>query len=226
MASPVGGTNQGNGDQELWAQIRQVIRQEIAAAARGGIGLHVDGVTGNLIIDKGEVQSGNYAAGSAGWALMPTGDAEFNNLTLRAGIIGNDALANPTIFGSVGASSTGALAVTTAGADVVPQSITIPAGFTRATILCITDATIANTSGTGDYAYVSASINSLAGGEVSSWVANGFAVGISSSAIRSLTGLTPGGTIPVAGHLRTGTVNFPAQTATSVNVNAIALFLR
>ena len=138
----------------------------------------------------------------------------------------NALIAATVAFGSVGASTVGALAVTPTGADVAIQNVTIPAGFTQATILCIADATIYNTSGTSDYAFVSASIDSIAGGEEESWVANGYAIGISSSAIRTLTGLTPGGTIPVAGHIRTNVVNFPAQTSTNVNVNAIALFLR
>lgn len=98
MASPVGGLNQGSGEQEFKARIISWVREELANQARGGIGLHLDGATGNLIIDKGDVRSGNYVAGSAGWNLAPSGDAEFNALTLRAGIVGNDALANPVAF--------------------------------------------------------------------------------------------------------------------------------
>ena len=87
---PVGGPNTGNGHQELKARVIGWIRDELHAAAQGGIGLHVDGATGNLIIDQGEVQSGNYVAGTSGWALQPTGNAEF------AGTVNVDGTLNVT----------------------------------------------------------------------------------------------------------------------------------
>lgn len=85
MASPIGHpANQGNGIDQLKAQVLGWIREELGRAAQGGIGLHLDGATGNLIIDAGQVQSGNYAAGSTGWALKPTGDGEFDGVSIAA----------------------------------------------------------------------------------------------------------------------------------------------
>ncbi|MCC5841932.1 MAG: hypothetical protein JJT96_17585, partial [Opitutales bacterium] len=45
--------------------------------------------TGNLVVD-GEVRSGSYTAGSVGWKIKSDGSAEFNELTLRKGIITPD----------------------------------------------------------------------------------------------------------------------------------------
>jgi hypothetical protein len=136
MALPVNGTNLGSPEQELWKQIRQVIREELHHAARGGIGLHVDGATGNLIIDKGEVQSGNYVPGSVGWGLLPNGDAEFNQLTLRSGIIGNDALTNPVGFaGNKG--SVNAVVPPASYGTACSANLTIPSWVGSAVVIAI-----------------------------------------------------------------------------------------
>lgn len=224
MASPIGGTNQGNGLQNLQAQIRQWIKEELDARARGGIGLHVDGATGNLIIDQGEIQSGNYAAGSTGWVLLPNGNAEFNALTLRAGIIGNDALTNPVVFGSVGGSISN-FAVTTTHTIFGSQNITVPAGFTQATILAMVDTTIYNT-GSADYLYIQGNIGGVAGGTSGVSVGGGSYNGREASAIRTLTGLTGGSTIAVGATIFTQSTTIAASASNIANINAIALFLR
>lgn len=67
-------------------------------------------VTGGKIVMGADVQSNNYSAGSAGWRIERTGNAEFNNVTVRgsiystAGTIGGFTLASSTL--SAGSSGT------------------------------------------------------------------------------------------------------------------------
>jgi hypothetical protein len=145
-------------------------------------------------------------------------------LSLPAGIIDNATLASPTVFGSVGVSASN-FAVTSAGGNFGSTNITVPAGFTQVTVLCLVDASVYNTSGSGDYIYLSTSINAVAGGENVTWAPNAYSTGLSASGIRTMT-VTPGSTFPVAARLHSGTTSIPAQPSTKADVNAIALFLR
>lgn len=218
MAIPVAGTNVGNGVQDLMGQIRLMIREELANAARGGIGLHVDGATGNLIIDQGNAQSGNYAAGSAGWALFPTGNAEFNAITLRGGIIGNDALTSPLSMASSGAGQTGITPGATA--DYAGSLIPVPTGYTRAIVHCTVDTSAIPGAG-APLLNITAVIAAVVGSTAQ--VSSTSNMTASTSAIRTFTGLS-GGTISIAARIW-GSGTFSAG-GTSANCNAIAVFLR
>jgi hypothetical protein len=59
----------------------------------------------------------------------------FNNITLRGGIVGNDALTNPVsaaVFNGAGAYS---LTFTSSYATYVSKSITVPAGFSQGLVV-------------------------------------------------------------------------------------------
>lgn len=145
-------------------------------------------------------------------------------LSLPAGIIDNEALANPLEPGSVGVSSIGH-AVTTTNSDVAVTTITIPAGYTRAIIMCVVNCGAFNSAAVPDYLYVSARIGTAGGGELVSYAAAGTYANASASAIRTLTGLS-GGTVTVAARVRSGSTSWGAQPSNAAHVNAIALFLR
>ncbi|OIQ84056.1 hypothetical protein GALL_341360 [mine drainage metagenome] len=228
MALPIPSYNSisGNGDQNFKAVVMGWIREEIGRAAQGGANgaLHIDGATKNLIIDQGEIQSGNYVTGSAGWALQPDGNAEFNVLTLRSGIIGPDALTNPADFGASGTSETG-FGLTSTPTNRAASTIAVPAGYTRAEVHVTVDATAINTALSG-LLIVSASINGITGGENSGGpVPNSYYANASASAIRTLTGLSGGNiTVATAVHCDAGT--WPANANNIANCNASVVFLR
>lgn len=227
MASPVGGVNQGNGEQALVGRIRMIVQQELANAARGGIGLHVDGATGNLIIDNNEIQSGNYVAGSSGWGMFGNGNAEFNAITLRSGIIGNDALANPVTFGRTGGAVTN-FAVPTTATAINSQTIAVPAGYSQAIVFVVTNCTIYSLSTSTAGVYLKAAIGSVTMTNATSNAldpVNGFNwAPMGSSATATLTGLS-GGSISVLGCM-SSTNALPADTHNVLNLDAIAIFLR
>jgi hypothetical protein len=271
--------NQGNGIDQFKAVIMQWICDEIGRASQGGIGLHLDGATGNLVIDNGDVRSGNFVAGTSGWDLKPTGDQELHGntviggstsiagtlavgaattiggtlgvtgvtnlgaatvvsgplnvtgpmtvggtLSLPAGIIDNAALASPVQHGSSGSSGSG-FAVNTTHTLRGAGSITVPAGFSQATIMCVVDATAINgvTTG-GGYLQVQASIAGSPGGTGTSLAAYGYQAGASASAIRTITGLS-GGTIAVGAFVY-ATADFGTNALNLADVNAIAIFTR
>lgn len=146
-------------------------------------------------------------------------------LALPAGIIGNDALANPVQGGSGGLSASG-YGLSSTQAAVVSTTILVPTGFTRALVHVTCDVAAYNTTGASQYLYVAASINGTGGGESTTPIANGVAASGYGSAIRSLSGLTPGGTFSIAALARTGGGTIAAAGANLANLNAIALFLR
>ncbi len=228
MASPVGSSNQGDGIQQLKAQIIGWIRDEIRKAQMSGTnGLHVDGATGSLIIDKGNTRSGNYVAGSTGWALDNAGNAEFNVLTLRGGIIGDAALANPVSFGQSNAGA-GSFAVPVAATAIATTTIPVPAGYSRALVHATTAMTVWSTSTGTAAVYLQAGINAVTLVNASSAAldpAHGFNwAPLAASASKTLTGLS-GGNITInacAGSLTA----LPANASNSVNLDVIAIFLR
>jgi hypothetical protein len=95
VVSPIGNPlNQGDGTDQLKALVQGWVRDEIRSALQGGNGIHVDGLTGDLVADRGLFRSMNFLAGVSGWGMSPNGNAEFNDVTFRGGVIGGAALAS------------------------------------------------------------------------------------------------------------------------------------
>lgn len=159
------------------------------------------------------------------------GDSVFNGalsilgpLTLKPGSIQNDALTNPFSPGSAGLSQTN-FATTTGGNVRAQQTITVPAGFTQCMVLNGVSAGSWNNTTAGDYIYVSADIDGTNGGETAQFASGPGFGSASAFAIRTLTGLTGGGTFTVGTRIRTGAA-WAASTSAFANTNAIALFIR
>ena len=188
-------------------------------------GITVSG--GKLVVDgSGVAESGNYTPGSAGWALQPNGNAEFNNLTLRGGIIGNDALANPITFGSAD-HAIASINLPNATSVLTSANIAVPAGFTTAAVLVSVPggctATASSASGLQAVASVTAPTavdgDIIAGGPLA-----GQAMTIPATLAAVLTGLSGGSiTVAVKGNYY-GTA--PAANSGNGHVTALAIFTR
>jgi len=256
MASPIGNpANLGSGVDQMLAQIRAMIRDEIQAAASGGAGLHVDGATGDLVADRGQFRSLNYVPGSAGWALTPAGDQELHGnttiggntsiggtlavtgtLSLPAGIINNAALASPVaaqyIFLDV--MNFGL----TAGTFVTKatQTITVPAGFSQAVVQVVAKVGVTNPHTTGgldglggDFIYCLPRIGAV-NGHVFGAIIPGAAAGGSGFDITALstilTGLTGGGTFVVDVQGAVSFANMAANADNEASVSGTIEWLR
>jgi hypothetical protein len=175
--------------------------------ANTGLSVPAPGVTqvdGSLVVQNGEAKSGNYAAGSAGWHLDHAGNAEFNDLTIRGGIIGNDALTNPVVPGVVNLYASFFGLGTGAYAEVTGQDLTVPAGCTQllfdgsAALDCYNPKTTGGNNGAGgDYLYARVKIGSLTSpGDWATGVSGGGGNATATAGYAALiTGLTPGSTI-------------------------------
>lgn len=170
----------------------------------------------------GNIRSDNYVAGVSGWQLTASG-LEVNDITIRGGIIGNDALSSPLVHGSVGKSE-GGFAVGTVATARASTTISVPAGFSKATILCVTDATVVIGTTPGGYASLRASIAGVSGGTSTGFNQSGEYLPLSASAIRTMTGLN-GGSITVSAVLSSFS-DQGSNASNLANVNAIAIFTR
>jgi len=185
-------------------------------------GIKVTGGGGITVEAPGTVRSSDFVAGSTGWSLGAA--AEFNTLTLRGGIIGNDALANPADFGSSGSSASG-WTVPTVETSVLTGSITVPAGFTRAVVLAIASAGAVNQTASADFLYVAAAILGTRGGSSIGYAGpSGGWTMQTAHAIRALTGLS-GGSITLDCKVDAAG-GWGSNTSNVANLDAIAVFRR
>jgi len=175
--------------------------------------------------DSGSVtgifRSGNYAAGSAGFRITPDGNAEFNQLTLRNGIIGDAALTNPVQVGSADG-TVASLTQTSTETTYITESITVPSGFTTALVMA--------TCTSGLTANASASviesrpvINGVQGERIASTAPATDGMSVSSTFATVLTGLS--GSFTVQGTSRGTTGNVTANSG-NCRISALAVFLR
>ena len=189
----------------------------------------VTNVEGDLVFTDGEARSGNFSTYSTGWRLPQNGTPEFNDLRLRGGIIGNDALSNPVEPVAAHADASG-FSASAAWSTVMTATVTVPAGFTRALILSLaTNASVLNGSGSEDWLYVSANIPAYGGG-LPGYVTSSPNVpaGNYGSAydFRSvvLTGLS--GSFTITGQVSTDLGSWGSNASNTANLDASILFLR
>lgn len=209
-------------------ELRAARTLEAATIGRGG--LTIDGGTltienGTLVVNgSGIAESGNYVPGSAGWALQPDGNAEFNTLTLRTGIIGDDALTSPVspaIYnGDVSGQNASAAYVT-----LVNGSIAVPAGFSQALVMAVISAGCSTNASGGTFITLSCVIAGVSGSTVSAWVPTGAANSATASNAQLVTGLNGGSVSVQAEALETSPANVTAGTVNG-HISAVALFLR
>lgn len=134
------------------ALLRERLNNPLANTGLSVPGPGVTQVDGSLVVQNGETKSGNYAAGSAGWHLDHSGDAEFNSLTLRAGIIGNAALTNP-VRGDVMTANASNFALTTSAVTLASSTWALPSGFTSVTVDVTAKVYAINSTAGLDYVY-------------------------------------------------------------------------
>lgn len=154
------------------------------------------------------------------------GDASITGaLSLPAGIINNDALANPV---QIGTASNGLnnYAITTASTVRASITLTVPEGFTEAVVTSTATGMGQNSTATTDYLYVMAVIQGISGGELYTAAGAGLGVGLASPFQSTLTGLTGGDEIIVSVATRAGFGTWTATTANQANIYATAYFLR
>lgn len=177
---------------------------------------------GDMVIDpEGEAKSSDFAPGSSGWRLTD-GSAEFNNILLRGGIIGNDALTNPLSIGQGNNNAVNFPVSTTGDATVVSMEFTVPQGFTQFSCMCLGG--IAAVNSTASLGYLTARV----------WIGTSFgdtlyqpASGSGGSAHVTvfkqgmLSGLTPGQKIPVT--LRAWVQGSPGWAANASNIASLSV---
>ena len=165
--------------------------------------------------------------------LTVNGNSVFNGamsitgaLNLPAGIIGNDALANPST--SVASHADAAAFSITTGANVekLRATITVPAGFTKAAVYGTATMSVYNNSGSLDSCYLAFRVN----GQQIGWSNQ---VGAPASqrvlSVASGSGIISGlngGTIYVSADASTGVNAWAIDNNNTINIDALVTFYR
>jgi hypothetical protein len=167
------------------------------------------------------------AAGTQGWGLTADGDAVFNSLILREGIIGDDALENP-VTPYAGHDDAQNFTITTVDTAVVSLTVPVPDGFTRALVFATMSMSGFNPAATSaDFLSCKVRINTTGTGPgwfIGNQAQTGTQIATANSSAASLTGLS--GTFDIHGFASTQSHTWPAAAGNAVNLDAIALFLR
>jgi len=178
-------------------KLREQVRRLGNASAFTGTGVHPNG-------DQG-LDSDNFVPGTSGFSLHGgTGNAEFNDLTLRGGIIGNEALTSPVVPGVANLTVSNFGLGSGSYTEVAGQDITVPDGCTRllfngtGIVDVYNPKTAGGNNGTGgDWLYCRVKVGAVDSGHTQ-------AVGVSGSGgnatvtdtfAQSLSGLTPGSAV-------------------------------
>ena len=163
--------------------------------------------------------------------LEVNGDSEFNGslwingpLHLQPGSIENDSLTDPLVVSTSGVSQNN-FSLSPSATIYAGGTVTVPAGYTKASVLCMVVGGGMNSTASLDYVYVAASINGVAGGETPQSTDAGKYATASANGIRSLTGLN-GGTITLGCQMRTNGGTWAASTSAIANMNAVIYFTR
>jgi hypothetical protein len=185
-----------------------------------GTGMHPNGAGG--------IDSDTYVAGTAGYSFKNTGNFEVNNITLRGGIIGNDALTNPLSPLTLHADATN-FAPTTAGVTIMSVTATVPSGYTKALLIGLYVSAFAhNSTAANDSLYANIlTTPATAGWQIPSPTCP---AGAWTSAYQQgtllVTGLTGGGTVTISGQVSTSGANWAANASNVANLDVAVMFLR
>lgn len=134
---------------------REQVRRVGNASPFFGTGMHPNG--------EGGLDSDNYVAGESGYSFRADGNAEFNDLTLRGGIIGNEALTNP-VKPDVSSNFDSGFSIGTTYAVKMTRTWVLPAGFNVAQISGTAKAVALNDTAGVDYLYVRSRITRVSDG--------------------------------------------------------------
>jgi hypothetical protein len=199
--------------------IEEQLRRLRNTSAFSGTGVHPNG--------NGGLDSDNFVAGTSGYSFKADGNAEFNDLTLRGGIIGNDALSSPVATAVAHADASDFSLAPGANQVLATATVPVPAGYTRAMVAATAGISAFNPTASSDYLYCVATIQSDA---TRGWAlpvtVNASDSGIATqSATANLTGLSGSFTVKVAGSTASGNWN-TSVTGNVANIDATVLFLR
>lgn len=201
----------------LRAQAKQLRRQGSASSYA---------LTGAAVPEQGVTASPNFVAGSAGWALYDNGNGEFNELTLRSGIIGNDALTNPVVPGYLFASAN-TFGVTTTLTNILTRNVTVPSGCTQLAASVTGRVYATNNTAGLDYLYGQANIAGFNGNALPLAVSgsNGTGTNISPFSVL-LTGLTPGSNVAFQMAASTAFASWASNASNVVELSGLLLWFR
>lgn len=168
---------------------------------------------------------------AAGISVAPEGMTINSNLdiqgalTLKPGIIGNDALANPLDADANSASQAGT-AIGTASTVRATVTFTVPPGYTRALIISTAGVMGRNSTASTDYLYVMSIVGGSLGGELYTAIPAGYSGGTSAPFYSRLTALSGGMVLEVSVATRTGFAGWAASTANMATIHAQVIYLR
>lgn len=174
----------------------------------------------------GDLASGS--AGTMGWGLGgPDGRyAIFNDIVLRGGIIGNDALTSPITAASSTASAS-AFGLTQSWAMLATTSLVVPAGFTRGLFTSAVLVNARNSRTESDYIFVAPYINGAPGNVIYNGISgNGGSDGTLNIMYKALTGLTGGQSVVCAVSASTNGGPWDANASNTASVDAQVVWMR
>lgn len=219
-----------SGEDAVIRRIQDLERQvkELSAA-------NVFGLTGIRPKDGGTDFEGYVninGDGTINGPLTVNGDSAINGsmsingpLFLQPGSIENDALTSPIEVGQASAAETN-FGTALTDQDRAVTTIAIPAGYTRALVMCVVTAGVMSSATTIDYLFLSASINGFKSRELYSLAEPGQAAPpITTSKSSLLTGLS-GGVITLAAAIHSQGNAWAVNVSSRAYVEAQAIFLR
>ncbi len=189
---------------------------------------------GNLEVDGDASFQGDTAVGGA---LDVSGDATFSGnvaidgtLQLPAGIIGNEALANPLSFYADDANAEG-FALSTERTTLAALNVTVPAGFTRAVVLGIGTIFGGNSTPALDYmrgrVYVDTPTYSAWGRElIEPLTPNNGSGNLTVTKQSVVAGLTGGQVLTVRVTAHSDFANLPARPLNGATISATVIWAR
>ena len=200
-------------------EIRRTLRRMQSASPFFGTGMHPNG--------DGGIDSDNFEAGVSGYSFKSDGNAEFNDLTLRGGIIGNDALANPVKADYVYTDASGFGVDTVGTTPKMSLTLTTPAGFTTAVVYVTSRVYAINDTAGVDYLFSRTRIDGTYGDSVPypATGSNGSTVSLDPSSWK-VTGLTGGSTFVIDVQAWTAFANWSANASNRGNLNGIVTWYR
>lgn len=196
--------------EKLEADIRELrAARALEAATIGAGGIRTANFDGTNFANPGT--QGNYFGFDG---------AVLNALYLRPGSVSNDELANPVAAGFFEGSGNATLTVP--GSYLFTGTITIPAGFTKAIVLCTATTGGTNGSGAGDNLYCQPQINGVNGEQIAAGIPAGYAHSVSASQAILINPLS-GGSIPLKVW---GATDHAGWTGGNGHLSAAAIFFR
>lgn len=158
--------------------------------------------------------------------LNVTGDTVIGGtLSLPAGIIDNDALANPVVPGQA-FQGTSSFALSVAGGNIITISRTTPAGFTSVVVNAYGRVAATNSTALKDAVYSAVDVNGTGGNQFGNEVVAGDFGSVSAGYSTLLTGLSTGD--PVATHLyaSTGLGGWASDPSNGADLSVTYLWFR